>query len=381
MIVDVHAHIFKDLNEILNHKDSTKRSMYFQKAIGNTPATAVRKIKDNQITKDFKLWDDKNPGVGGKLEVNLRVGKYGRFVWTEKFGDVYVNIYPPSLQEMKAPPEFMLAQMDMAGVDSAIIQNAWLYGQMNDYISDAVKKYPYRLVGTIQVREIDADKDDQIDELHRGVEELGLSGLYFSTLRFFENDFKDHIDDKKFFPFWEEVRSLKIPIFFDIASQFELGQSHFSPFERYSFQMKHFSNWLKMFGDISCILVHGVELGPFCNKDKFVDIPDEIWQIWKSENVFLEILFPIQISYPRPGATVWDYPYMETRPMIKKLYEKLGAEKLLWGSDMPNTERNCTYKQSLEYLSRYCTFIPSDAMEKIIGGNAVNLFKIKSKFL
>lgn len=376
MIVDVHAHIFKRLGESSVLKDFTAQKMYLQKAIGNTPATPVRKIKDYKITKDFKLWDDKNPGVKGKLDVNLRIGKYGRIIWTEKFGDVYVNLFSPSLQEMEAPPEFILAQMDMAGIDIAVLQNASLYGQMNNYFSDAVKKYPNRFIGTVQVKEIDADKDDQIAKLRRGVEELGLSGLYFSTTKFFENDFKDHIDDKKFFPFWEEARSLKIPIFFDIGSPIEPGQNHLSPFERYSFQMKHFSNWIKTFRDIPCILVHGVLLGSFCDKDTFVDIPNEIWQIWKSENVFLEILFPIQVSYPRPGATAWDYPYIETRPMIKKLYEKLGAEKLVWGSDIPNSERNCTYKQSLEYLSRYCTFIPPNAMEKIIGGNAANLFKI-----
>jgi len=186
------------------------------------------------------------------------------------------------------------------------------------------------------------------------------------------------LDDKKFFPFWEEVRSLGIPVLWDISSQVEPGLSHLSPLDRYLIQMKRFLNWLDEFPEIPSILVHGVQLTSFCDKDTFIDVPDEVWKVWRTSNVYLEILFPIQVSYPRPNATVWDYPFVEARPMIKKLYQELGAEKLLWGSDMPNVERNCTYKQSLEYLTRYCTFIPSDAMEKIIGGNAKYLFGIDS---
>jgi predicted TIM-barrel fold metal-dependent hydrolase len=142
--------------------------------------------------------------------------------------------------------------------------------------------------------------------------------------------------------------------------------------------MRRLDNWLRRFPEIPVVLVHGVQLTVFTVKDHFITIPDEIWTIWRKPNVHLEILFPIQVSYPRPGASQWDYPYPQVRPMIKELYEKLGAEKLLWGSDMPNVERNCTYRQSLDYLLRYCTFIAPNDMDLIIGGNAARLLKLHS---
>jgi hypothetical protein len=43
---------------------------------------------------------------------------------------------------------------------------------------------------------------------------------------------------------------------------------------------------------------------------------------------------------------------------------------------MPNVERNCTYKQSLDYLVRYCDFITPNDMDLITGGNAVRLLKL-----
>ena len=46
---------------------------------------------------------------------------------------------------------------------------------------------------------------------------------------------------------------------------------------------------------------------------------------------------------------------------------------------MPATERACTYRQSLDYVTRYCDFIPGRDMDLILGENIVNLFRLESK--
>ena len=50
----------------------------------------------------------------------------------------------------------------------------------------------------------------------------------------------------------------------------------------------------------------------------------------------------------------------------------------MWGSDMPNVERSCTYRQSLDYLRRYCDFPPASDMDRILGDNAVRLYRISA---
>jgi hypothetical protein len=37
-------------------------------------------------------------------------------------------------------------------------------------------------------------------------------------------------------------------------------------------------------------------------------------------------------------------------------------------------ERHCTYRQSLDYLHRYCHFVPASDMDRILGGNLRQLF-------
>lgn len=52
----------------------------------------------------------------------------------------------------------------------------------------------------------------------------------------------------------------------------------------------------------------------------------------------------------------------------------MGGERLIWGSDMPNVERNCTYRQSLEYLRVVASgWLPAIELDRILGLNVSNL--------
>jgi predicted TIM-barrel fold metal-dependent hydrolase len=379
MIIDCHAHIFPYLGGASGFDSAETHLMYLQQEIGRNPHTAVRRIKDSSIVTDtslWQMWDQQVRGFGGAHDVNFRVGRFGRFEWTKDGVDYYVHAYAPSLQEMTASAEFMLAQMDWAGVDIAVLQNSWLYGRLNGYFAQANKKHPHRFAGQVQVEEVECDKQSQIEELRRAVLDLGLTGgVFFTDKRFGDRGHQDHIYDEKFYPFWEEVKDLGIPVSWDLGPVPDPEHPHKTVYERYLDQMLRFNNLMDTFPEIPSVLVHGVLLTVFGDKDNVI-VPDEIWEIWSKPNVHLEILFPIQVSYPRPGASQWDYPYAQTRAIIKELYEKLGPEKLLWGSDMPNVERNCTYKQARDYLVRYCDFIPPGHMDLIVGGNAARLLKL-----
>ena len=90
--------------------------------------------------------------------------------------------------------------------------------------------------------------------------------------------------------------------------------------------------------------------------------------MYEQSDAVVEILIPIF-----QGA-VWEYPYVEARPIVREYYERLGPDRLVWGSDMPNVERNCTYRQSLDYLRVHCDFIPPADMARICGTNVAGLF-------
>src|SRR5688572_15793784 len=49
--------------------------------------------------------------------------------------------------EYQFAPEALLAHLDAAGVDRAVLLQGPYYGNMNEYVSEAVERWPERFVG------------------------------------------------------------------------------------------------------------------------------------------------------------------------------------------------------------------------------------------
>jgi predicted TIM-barrel fold metal-dependent hydrolase len=97
-----------------------------------------------------------------------------------------------------------------------------------------------------------------------------------------------------------------------------------------------------------------------------------VQRTYARENLQLEIMFPIT------WGGVWDYPYPEAQTLIRDLRDRFGAHKLIWGSDMPNVERFCTYRQCVDYVRRYCEFLTAAEKDLILGQNVAELCGIGS---
>jgi predicted TIM-barrel fold metal-dependent hydrolase len=117
------------------------------------------------------------------------------------------------------------------------------------------------------------------------------------------------------------------------------------------------------------LLVMGPPVGYFAKSGRW-EFPDAVRQVYLRENLQLEVMFPIT------WGGVWDYPYPEAQRLIEGLRDLVGASKLLWGSDMPNVERFCTYRQCVDYVRRYCPFLTAEEKDRILGRNAAELVRL-----
>ena len=320
----------------------------------------ARRVTDNVAIDEQMLVMPEEPSIKGLTNVNMRGGDYGKFTWTVDGDDFTKQYLPPALAELEAPPELMLAQMDYAGVDRAMLQTGHVYGRLNGYLADAVHRYPHRFWALAMVDEWRADDPVQIRELERAIRDLGLHALWFQSSGPRQHRRTEVLDDPVFHPFWDRVKDLGIPVFWFVTSAFP-------GVEPYLAELAAFGRWLRRYPDVPVVLTHGLLLSRFM-EDGQVRIPEEAWRPLESPNVSAELLFPIF------QGGVWDNPYKEARPVIREYYERMGADRLMWGSDMPNVERHCTYRQSLDYLRQYCDFIPPEDMAKICGGNLARLF-------
>ena len=351
LVVDAHGHIFPFLGGPGGWESASAHVAAIQRLFG-----VARSATSGAADLDFSA---------PLPDINFKIGKFGRFEWTEDGIDYYRQVMPPSLQDQTASPEFMLAQMEHADVDVAVLQNAKVYGKLNEYFAEVSSKYPTRYVGLAEVDELNADTPDEIARLKYAIKDLGLRGIYYEATRFIEVGRMGAFRDPQYEEFWKEVGRLGIVV------EWYLSAGSMST-DQYTEHLRMFADWAERHEEIPSIIVMGLYPLLFY-RDGVVDYPDDVLRIVDKPNVYVEILYPIVA-----GRLSWDYPYEPANILIKKQYERLGPEKLIWGSDMPNVERNCTYRQSLTHLTEYCDFIEPQHMDLIVGGNAARLFKIET---
>ena len=359
MIVDSHAHIFPPMGGASGHRSVAEHMRYVQHTI-MTHHQPTRRVSDNVAATGQALFDGQDVALDAMYEVDFRSGGYGKFEWTYDGVDYLKQYFPPHMRDLESTAEFLIAQMDYVGIDRAVIQSGHMYGRLNEYIAAAIQRYPNRFWGLALLDEWKADEPAALRSLDSAINDLGLHALWFNTGSLEMHRRNTPVDDPAFLPFWERVRALGTPVFWNVTSAVPGQDSYLS-------QLSAFRRWLQIYPDIPCVLTHGLSLARFMKCGK-VSVPEVAWQAIEAPNLICELLFPIF-----QGA-VYDYPFHELRPVIRGYFERLGPDRLCWGSDIPNVERHATYRQSLTYLRDYTDFIPRHDMDKILGGNIAALF-------
>ncbi len=359
MIIDSHVHTFPYMGGASGFDSPAEHLRKIQRVMYGS-INRPRRKRDNAEVTVQTLWNEVDKGPAGLCDVNFRVGKFGRLEWTAGGEDLWLQYFAPSLENNESSAEYIVAEMDYAGVDIGVLQNAAVYGLLNDFFADCIRRYPDRFIGLAQVREALAHTDAQLSELHRSVESLGLKGLFYHVVGFWDNDYKDNPDDAKYDVFWEEVRRLGLVLFWDPAGV------PFPSAAAYTDQLHRMQRVLERHPGIPTVLVQALPLGYYARDGRY-ELPDVVFALAESPDFALELAYPI--SY----GGIYEYPYVELQTPIQQLYDWFGPAKLVWGSDMPNVLRFCTYRQSYAYL-RHCRFLGPSDLELILGGNLARLF-------
>lgn len=115
--------------------------------------------------------------------------------------------------------EQRIADMDRIGIDIQVLtlttpnvyfttkkRNLHLAQMSNDFFAELCQKYPRRFIGFASVPL--KHPEDAIKELHRAVKDLGMKGVVLGS-----NIDGKHLHSEEFWPFYEEVARLDLPIF------------------------------------------------------------------------------------------------------------------------------------------------------------------------
>ncbi len=360
-IIDCHGHIFPSLAGAGGFASEADHLLHQQRAMhvhGNQP---YRRERDHAIVETRDLWHPADHSEAGRaLDASFRVGRNGRFEWEARGERAYVQFLPAYMQDLSAPPESMVADMDYSGVGTVVLQNDHIYGNLAGYFAEAMRRFPGRFIGLGQVEEAFAYRDDQLAKLELELTQHGMRGLYFTMTGLFRDAYRHFPDEPLYDPLWQLVAQHGIPVFWVHAAK--------SPAGSYVDEMRRLRRIVDRHPSIKHVLVHGVPTSIYCDGDDRVNFPSEVAELLDNCPVYSEVLYPIAW-----GGRM-DYPYTRAHGHIQQIYERFGPAKLMWGSDMPNVGRYCTYRQSLTYVWDYCDFLTPADRRKIFRSNTLSLF-------
>jgi uncharacterized protein len=231
----------------------------------------------------------------------------------------------------------MVAAMDEAGVELAVLQAEWGFGdyrKMNDAVHRICSRYPERFIPYVTVNP--AAADDMAAVVEREVKERGARGVNLQPYAY-----RLHCDDRRFYPMYERCRELGVAVTIHCSVNFTSDR----PIE-YGRPL-HLDQVACDFPGLVLVANHG----------GWPWVTELVAVAWKHPTVYIEIgaISPRYIAKPGTG---WE-------PLV--VYgQSLLQDRVLWATDsMLPFSRSLAEARELP--------IKPEVLEKWLGGNASRL--------
>ena len=239
--------------------------------------------------------------------------------------------------------EQLLWEMDRNGVDRTVLVCARIdhNPNNNEYVADCIQRYPDRLV---QFADVDCSWSDTYHQpgaaqrLAEAAERFQLKGY----THYVKSDV-DWFASEEGLAFFEKTAELKLVASLALGPVWQPALRELAArFPTITFLCHHMA---------------GARVG---NQEAI----DAVLRSAAVPNICIKLS-----GFHYVSQTSWDYPYPDTEPVVRQLYEHFGPERLCWGSDYPVVRFNMTYQHALEAFRTHCTFVPPEHKELILGGN------------
>ena len=269
------------------------------------------------------LWKKQNGMHNGEAVYHIENGK-------SQFCSEPHQMMPPYMTDGENTVERLIANMDYARVNGAVITQEVLDGNQNEYLLSAKRKYPDRI------------KICSLYEESKTVAIDGFDGIKLCSCKFEEQDLMKHI------PVFERANDENKFVSIDMADgDLQTGQ---------------LAEIAQQFPDLRIAIGH------------FGMVTRENWQeqikLGRYKNIYIE-----------SGGITWlfnyeFYPYPNAIKAIREAIDICGVDKLMWGSDYPRTMVEITYKMSYDFITK-STELSDEEKEKFLFTNAKNFYNFK----
>ena len=227
----------------------------------------------------------------------------------------------------------LLDEADDAGVGKILQVTPSLMGWDNRYGIEAAQRYPDRIIGVI------GRFDPTAGEMERRLAQLAAEPLILGVRITLIKDWST----------W--LRDGTLEAFFAEAGRLDLRVQLYGPNQAAEMRAAALRHPQTVFLIDHMALSHHDEQ-PFAKWNDVLALAD-------APNVYVKVSYFPEVSQVK-------YPFADVVPYFRSLYERFGADRLIWGSNYPPSASACTYKENVEFTRRL-PFLDDAARAKIFG--------------
>lgn len=252
---------------------------------------------------------------------------------------------PNARPALPAPIENQVAQMKDYGIKYAVLINPRFYGWDNSYISHSLHRYSGLFVAHGLLNPLDPEAPMK---LRYWIKDQEFQGMRFSPLYHPKSTW---LNDKSQYPIWREAERLGAVFNFYILPH----------------QMPMLADMAGRFPGVKIVVDH---LGKPDLRQR------NPWPEFRK--MFALKRFPqvwISASEPYELSISVKFPYADTFPFFKAVYEEFGGKKLIWGTGYPRPRWELPMEKEIEFVEVALDFYTEADRDLILGKNALDIWK------
>jgi len=231
-----------------------------------------------------------------------------------------------------ASAEMLLDLMKANDVSKTVIIQVIHYKWDNSYLADVLKRYPRTFRGVCRVNPEDPAAPDHLSRL---TEEQGFHGVRLSPSA---NADGDWIKGPLMPPLWKRCVQLKVPM----TVLLPVGR------------IPDIVPLIEANPDLTVVIDHQAD-SPLGQPEKL----DLLLALQRYPRVFVKISHMWSLS-KQP------YPYADAQVQVKRLCDKFGAHRLMWGTDWPISLKQLPYDKAVELFRDHIDFFTPEDREWIL---------------
>lgn len=285
---------------------------------------------------------------------NTRSLSYGRI----SIGKREVQFLPPYQEKTRFTAEMLLANMAWAGVERAMLLQGPTYGECNEYVAQTLERAAERLTGAAYLDPWESQARAAYERILAGgsfraiklefAVESGLCGLHPEA----------RLDAPELDWLWTQMEADRLVLVLDLGT---IGTA--------SYQSDAVAAIASNHPRLRIVVAH---LG---QPTLAAEADAELWSSWEQQ-IDLGKHGNVWFDTSALPAKVADegFPYPSVERYLKLAVDRIGAEKLMWGSDQPGLLSQLSLPQLVELGHRHIGFLPKREQQMVLGDTALQVY-------